>query len=201
MVTDFYFKIPRRIRVLIIFLLIVLVAYFIVRFLFVETRNIPPDFLRARQEASLIAQDIVNLSGETANKLDEVSQLDQQRKYTEALILISQELERNRDAREKAVGLSQRLEAMAKNLAQIKPASASQTALQAVSSETALISRLINYNDYLNQILEVLRAKFLDKGDGDQIPELVNKANDEARAINDLNQKFNDVMKEFDAIK
>lgn len=201
MIANFYLKIPRRIRVLIIFLLIVLVAYFIVRFLFVETRNIPPDFLRARQEASLIAQDIVNLSGETATRLDEISKLDQEQKYTEALVLISQELERNREARERAITLSQQLEAMANNLAQIKPASAGQTALQAVSSETALISRLINYNDYLNQILEVLRAKFLDRGDGDKIPELIAKANDEARAINDLNQKFNDVMKEFDVVK
>lgn len=199
MIANFYLRIPKRVRLLVLFLLIVLVAYFIVRFLFIETRNIPPDFLRARQEASLIAQDIVNLSGETATRLDEISQLDQGQKYTEALILISQELERNREAREKAIGLSQRLEAMAKNLAQIKPASAGQTALQAVSSETALISRLITYNDYLNQILEVLQAKFLGRGDGDKIPELIGKANDEARAINDLNQKFNDVMKDFDA--
>ena len=201
MITDFYFKIPRRIKILIIFLLIVLVAYFVVRFLFIETRNIPPEFLKARQEASLIAQDIVSLSDETANKLNEVAQLDQEQKYTEALVLISQELERNRAARKKAVGLSQRLEAMANNLAQIKPASAGQTALEAVSSETALISRLINYNDYLNQILEVLRAKFLGKIDGDNIPELVSRANKEAKVINELNQKFNDVMKEFDAIK
>jgi hypothetical protein len=88
---------------------------------------------------------------------------------------------------------------MAKNLAQISPASASQKALEAVSSETALISRLITYNDYLTQLLEVLRGKFLGKNSNDKIPELIQKLNNEAQAINDLNQKFNETMKEFDA--
>ena len=87
---------------------------------------------------------------------------------------------------------------MAKNLAKISPASAGQIALEAISSETALISRLITYNDYLTKLLEVLRNKFLEKQNGDQVPELISKINDEARAINDLNQKFNEVMKKFD---
>jgi hypothetical protein len=199
MLIDYYLRIPKRIRLLIVFLAIVLVAYFIVRFLSIETKNIPEDFLRARQEASLIAQEIVNLSNESVNKIDEIAKFDEEQKYTEALVMISQELERNRKAREKAVDLSVQLEAMAKNLAQISPASASQKALEAVSSETALISRLITYNDYLTQLLEVLRGKFLGKNSNDKIPELIQKLNNEAQAINDLNQKFNETMKEFDA--
>lgn len=169
-----------------------------VRFLFVGAKDIPDDFLRARQEASLVAQDIVNLSNQSADNLDEIANLDSEHKYTEALTLISRELERNRQAREKAINLSVQLEKMARNLSQISPPSASQVALEAVSSETTLISRLIIYNDYLTQLLEVLREKFSGETDGDKISELIAKINDEAQAINDLNNKFNKIMEEFD---
>jgi hypothetical protein len=199
MITNLYSKTPKRVRLLILFIIIILLAYFVLRFLAVELKNVPEDFLKARQEASLIASEIVTISNESTNNLNEIAELDKEGKYTEALILISQELERNRQAREKAIKLSVQLETMAKNLAQISPASASQVALQAVSSETALISRLIIYNDYLTQLLEVLREKFLGKSDGDKIPELLVKINGEIQAINDLNRKFNEVMKEFDA--
>jgi len=198
MISNFYSKIPKRVRILILFIFIILLAYFVLRFLIVDIKNVPEDFLRARQEASLIAQDIVTISNESTNSLGEIVRLDKERKYTEALVLISKELERNRQARERAIKLSVQLETMAKNLAEISPASAGQKALEAISSETALISRLITYNDYLTQLLEILRGKFLGKTDGDRIAELITKINDEARAINDLNQKFNDTMNEFD---
>lgn len=198
-ITSFYLKIPRRIRILIVFFLVILLAYFIIRFLGVETQSIPPDFLKARGQASLIAAQIVSISDESAKRIDEIAKLDEEQKYTEALLAVSKELERNREARDRAVELSAQLETMARNLAQISPISFGQKALEAVSSETALISRLITYNDYLTQLLDVLRGKFLNRGDGNQVPELIQKINDEARAINDLNQKFNDVMKEFDS--
>ena len=198
MISNFYSKIPQRIRILILFIFIILLAYFVLRFLAVDVKNIPEDFLRARQEASLIAQDIVTISNESTNSLGEIARLDEERKYSEALALVSKELERNRQAREKAIKLSVQLETMAKNLAQISPASAGQTALEAISSEAALISRLIIYNDYLTQLLEILRGKFLGDNQGDKIPELIAQINGEIQAINDLNRKFNEVMGEFD---
>ena len=36
------------------------------------------------------------------------------------------------------------------------------------------------------------------KNGGDKIQELINKINEESLAINDLNKKFNQIMKEFD---
>lgn len=198
MISNLYSRIPQRIRILILFIFIILLAYFVLRFLIVDVKNVPEDFLRARQEASLIAQDIVTISNESTNSLGEIARLDKERKYTEALVLISKELERNRQARERAIKLSVQLETMARNLAQISPSSAGQKALEAISSETALISRLITYNDYLTQLLEILRGKFLGKNQGDKIPELIAQINGEIQAINDLNRKFNETMKEFD---
>ena len=72
MISNFYFKIPRRLRVFIIFILIILAAYLITRIFFVEPKTVPNDFLRARQEASLIAKDIVNLSNESAGNINEI---------------------------------------------------------------------------------------------------------------------------------
>ncbi|MFH1233166.1 MAG: hypothetical protein V1649_00750 [Patescibacteria group bacterium] len=198
MISSIYSKIPQRIRLLILFVFIILIAYFVLRFFAAEPRTIPEDFLRARQEASVIAATIVAISNESTNNFEKIAALDSEGNYTDALILVSQELERNRQAREKAINLSIQLETMAKNLDKITPSSAGQTALEAISSETALISRLINYNDFLTQILDILREKFLGRADGDKIPELIAKANNEAQAINDLNQKFNDIMKGFD---
>lgn len=199
MISAFYSKIPRRIRQLILFILIILAAYFILRFLFVDVKKIPSEFLQARQEASLIAQDIVNLSNQSVNSFDEIAKFDKDKKYNEALVLVSKELENNRQARQKAISLSVQLETMTKNLDKISPVSAGQKALEAISSETSLISRLINYNDYLIQLLEALQKKFMGESDGDKISELIGKINDEIQAINDLNRKFNDTMSEFDS--
>lgn len=188
----------KKIKILIFFIIIIFIAYFVLRFLNVEPKNIPSDFLVARQNAFLIARDIVSISDKSTDKLNEIAQFDKERKYTEALFLVSQEIERNRQTREKAIRLSGQLEIMARNLSKISPSSAGQVALEAISSETALISRLIAYNDYYVRLLEILREKFLGKMNGDQISELISKINNEARAINDLNQKFNEMMKKFD---
>jgi len=198
MISAFYSKIPKKVRLIILFLLIVLIVYFVLRFIGVSTRSVPEDFLRARGQASLIASEIVLISNNSIADFNQIVELDGQGKYTDALNLVSQELEKNREARGKAIGLSVELTAMAKSLDKISPLSDGQLALEAISSETALISRLIDYNDYLNQLLQVLQQKFLGKISGDKIPEIVSKINDEVKAINDLNRSFNDVMSRFD---
>lgn len=195
--TTFYSRVPRKVRLFIVFLLIILVAYFAFQFSQVEPRNIPEDFLKAREDASVVAGDIVAISRESADRLHEIAQLDRDGKYAEALSLVTRELEQNRLAREKALQLSSHLETMAKNLYSITPASASQVALQAISSETMLISRLISYNDYMIQLLMALREKFAGRSDGHNIPALVERINEEARVINSLDEKFNSLMADF----
>lgn len=200
MISDFYFKIPRRAKITIVFLLIVSAVYLLARFFTPEIKNVPEEFLKARQEASLIAKDIIGLSGQTAGNIAVISEFDKEAKYSDALNLISQELERNRQAREKAIELSKQLESMIKNIPKISPASASQAALEALTSETALISRLISYNDYLVQLMDILKKKFLfqEKDGNGRVLELINKINEEARMINELDKNFNKSMDKFD---
>lgn len=199
MLRDIYFKIPRKIRIFIFSLLIILIFYFIGRFLLIKTKNIPGEFLTARQEASVVAQKIVSASSDSAERIKEISVLSNQEKYTDALNLIIEELDKNREIREEAITLSSYLETMTRATPKIYPDSSARTALEAVSVETTLISRLITYNDYLNQLLEVLREKLLGKGNShEKITELVDKINNEAKSINDLNQKFNGLINGFD---
>ena len=202
MISSLYFKVPKKIRIFIFFLLIILIFYFVGSFIFMKTETIPSDFLSARQEASLIAQGIVGMSNESAKKIDEIADLSNKEDYTEALNLVVSEMERNREIRQKAIELSSSLESMTRSSSKIYPDSSARIALEAVSVETTLISRLVDYNDYLNQLLEILQMKILGKGDSHQkIIDLISKINDEANAINDLNQRFNDLMKVFDLNK
>lgn len=203
-ITNFYFKIPRRLRFFIVFVLLIIAAYFIFYLLAVNSKikDVPDEFLSARQEASLIAQDIIRFSDQTANNISKISDFDKEEKYEDALNLIAKEIDHNRQAREKAISLSAQLEKMAQNISGIEPPEAAQIAIQAVSSETALISRLISYNDYLLQLLEVLRQKFSEeKNINGRIAELVAKINGESKAINDLDKNFNQLMAKFDKLR
>lgn len=199
MIGNFYFSIPKKIRILIIFLLIIFSIYFVGRFFFVRVKTVPPEFFKARQEASIIAQNIVDLSGNSAKEIEKISDLSGGGYYTEALNMVVGEMERNREIRQKAIELSSNLEAMTRTSAGIYPDSSARLALEAVSIETTLISRLINYSDYLNQLLEILRAKLLGKENSqEKINELINKINLEAQTVNELNQKFNKLISNFD---
>lgn len=200
MIKDFYHRIPRRVKIFTIFALIVLAVYFLIYFLTPTVRNTPSEFLEARQESSLIAKNIIFISNRTADNLNKIAVLDQEKKYGEALDLITEEIKQNRQARDEAIKLAGQLELMAKNISAITPVSAGQMALQAVSSETALISRLITYNDYLVQLLEILQQKFSSprKNTNGKIAELIAKINEEARVINELDNNFNQLMGEFD---
>ena len=71
-----------------------------------------------------------------------------------------------------------------------------------MSSEVALVSRLLSYTNNLIELFGVLRLKFEKPGtqfDG-AVAGLIDKINEEARAINSFNQRFNWSLAEFDKI-
>lgn len=198
MLKEAFLKMSNKTKLFIAILLLVLFAIFVGVYLFVDTAKIPKDFIAARDGAALMAKDIVAIYDESSKNIAEISRLSDESKYEEALNLIAQELNRNREARQKAVALSANLEIMIKNTSQIYPEELARKALEAASVETTLISRLISYNEYLNQLLEILRAKLLgqDRDSQQKIIELIAKINDEVRAVNDANFRFNSLMEE-----
>lgn len=173
------------------------------RYIVFPPNYLPSEFSDARIKGADTAQRVVDLSRETLAKLSEVSKYDQQGDTSEALIAISNAVISNRENQAEAIRLSAQLSAMAENLPRISPSHAREIATQAVTSEVELVSRLLYYTAYLEELFETLKVKFEKPWvaylDG-QVADLINKINDEAQAINELNKQFNSLMAEFDKI-
>lgn len=163
---------------------------------------VPQEFSEARIKGAKIAEEILAQHDFTLQNLDKIGQHNKDKNYTEALLLISNELIKNRDANIKAIQLSSQLETMAVAIASVRPSRARLLATEAVTAEVALVSRLLNYNNYLAQLFEVLREKFStgNGGNSGQVQKLINKINDEVKAINALDQRFSASLEQFDAI-
>ncbi|HEY4496846.1 MAG TPA: hypothetical protein VI432_01720 [Candidatus Paceibacterota bacterium] len=162
---------------------------------------VPGDFLIARERGALLAEEIVALSQASINNLKDIGSQDAAGNYTLGLNLIIEEIARNEEARNKAISLSKELEAMAIVLPSIKPSEALNVGTQAILSESQIVQRLINYNDYIYQLLNVLRSRFnkiKNVDSGREIKELIDKMNQEASSINELNEKYKSLMFEFD---
>lgn len=177
-------------------------GFFIIYILVAGIKYIPQDFIEAKARGAEIAQRIVELSDASLTGLTQIGDFDKAKNYPQAVILVSNELVQNRKIREEAIKLASQLEKMAANLPKIKPAKARQITSEAMGYEVALVSRLISYNDYFNQLFDVLIQKFKEVADetNNQTQELINKINDETQAINELNAKFNSTMADFDRI-
>jgi hypothetical protein len=176
-------------------------GYFIVKLL-TGGSYVPVEFSEARIQGAALAGEILALSSETLSSLPVIASLDEAGKKSEALALISKEIMRSNEVRAKAVALSSQLEQMARTIDGIKPAKAREVATEAVSSEVALVSRLITYNDLLVQLFQTLRDKFENPNadtDG-KVQPLIDEINVEAKAINDFNGKFNQSLEEFDTL-
>ena len=193
------FHFSRRAKLLFAFFALVAAGY--VGVLFVGRANgIPPSFSEARLQGALIAQNIVNLSNESADDLKEINALSSEGKYPEALNVVLKTIEKSKEIRDEAVRLSGEMEKMTKALSEIDSAEARQAALESISNRLALLSRLINYSGYLSNLLEGLRDGLLGKRPVGEITALVNQVNAEVIAINNFNAQAGQAMDRFDAI-
>lgn len=173
-----------------------------VQYLFLEPIFVPKDFSDARQRGTDIAQTIVRLTSDSLVDLSRISQAEKNEDFQQIIDLVAKALTNNAQARAEAVRLSATLEVMAKTMPQISPWRARDLATEALSYEVSLINHLITYNDYLNQLLQLLQKNFNagQNGSHDAIVDWLNRINEEGEAINTLNKKFNDTMVKFDKI-
>lgn len=168
---------------------------------FIFSNHVPEEFSEARIKGAKIAEEIIAQQAFTSRNLEQIAKYDKQKNTSEALILISTELLKNREAGQKAIQLSSQLEKMASEIISIRPSKARDVATAAVTSEVTLVSRLLTYNNYLSQLFEVLRGKFETgiSGNG-KVKDLITKINDEVGAINELDKRFHDSLAEFDSL-
>ena len=173
-----------------------------VRLLLFPADHVPAEFSEGRVRGAALAENIVVLSRKTLGRLDAIAEYDRNNRTAEALLLISQEVLESGTMREEAARLASQLERMARVLPEIKPERARQLATEAVSSEVALVSRLVTHNALLTELFDILKMKLSDRSanvDG-RVNELINNINSEAQAINQFNKRFIEALEEFDMI-
>lgn len=191
----------RRLKIILTGSAIGLGAY-VGAYLLIPQHFVPAEFSNSRIEGAKLAERIVTNSGVSLANLQAIAEHDRRGRRTEALTLIAQEFARTKDTQDAAIKLSARLESMARSIDSIRPEEARSIATEAVSSEVALVSRLLSYNDAMKELFEVLREKFENPGlsTNGRVDELVGKVNEEARAINELNMRFTNSLAEFDKL-
>lgn len=125
-----------------------------------SSANITPAFRDARTQGALISDSIVNLSNQISTDLDTVNNYDQHGQAREALDLTLQLRTKVQDIKGEAAQLSEQLKNMVAGLENIKSPDARQAALEAITNRMALISRLMSYGQYLDQLIGVLSNHF-----------------------------------------
>ena len=174
----------------------------VVIFLNISRHFVPPEFSEARIKGAELAKNISASAGASLEALALIRAHDERREGAQALIVISQEVVRNREIQQEAIRLASELERMARLIPDVQPVNARLMAAEAVSAEVALVSRLVSYNNNLFELFGVLKKKFEHPGtslDG-RVQVLVDKINEEAHAINSFNERFNWSLAEFDKV-
>ena len=185
-----------------ILIAIIVSGYLLIRLVSGTTIHVPKEFLEARVRGGEFADHIVRLSEESIQNLRLISENDAANKYREGLERIKEELARNEVARDSALKLSKELVIMANSLQDIKPADSSKPGLEAIIVESQIVQYLISYNNNIYQLIELLRVKFLNpaKADNEKIRIIIAEMNREAEAVNNLNEKYKELMSEFDEL-
>lgn len=171
-----------------------------------EKPYVPEELLQARERGAVISESIVANSKTSVETLKRIRTEEVSGNYESAMDIVLEEIKRNEKAREEALELSYELAHMTERLGEVRPEEAAQAGLQATIHAAQVTQRLINYNTYTYQLLELLRSHFA-TGDGTndaaialQVQSLVDKMNIEAEAINTLNEEYKKAMLEFDTL-
>ena len=172
----------------------------IIGFKFFSPGGIPKEFTDSRIQGAMIAQNIVTLSNQSVDDIGKINQLDRQGNLVEATNVALETIEKSKEIRTQAVELSNQVSKMTASLSNIESFEARQAALEAISNRLALISRLINYSDYLSQLLQALQEKFAGQAGDQKVQEAIVQINAEVTAINNFNTQSTQAMNRFDAI-
>jgi hypothetical protein len=189
-----------RNKAVIAFVVVIVAGYLVV--LFWQSQNqIPVAFTNAQAQGAIIAENIVMTSNQSTATLAQVNKEDEQGDYKDALAQVTAMITQSEDLRNQAVSLSNQIEAMTQALSGVSSVPEQQAALEAISSQLALINQLVNYSGDLGNLLDTLQAKFAGQPtNGQQIQPLVNQINTDVNAINNFNNQTQQAMQQFDKL-
>jgi DNA repair ATPase RecN len=195
-----YKHMSRRLTIFAVFAAIVLGGYGASRLL-LSSQGIPVAFQDARLRGALIAQNIVNLSNESRTNIEKISALDKEGKFSEAFAITGAAMEKSIEIRNQAAALADEISSMTKALPAIQSFEARQAAIESITNRFALLNKLINYSNYLSELLTALQDRFEGTpGAAKRVAVLVNQINAEVQAINTFNGQAGQAMDRFDAI-
>ena len=162
--------------------------------------HIPKEFFQERIQGAGAAKNLARMVSDSLANLVKIEALDKEGNITQAINLVAYEREINKEKQAAAVLLASNLQKMAEFTKAITPIEARQASVEAVTSGVALVSNVITYNSYLDGLFEALSAKFARLPySGRSVKDLIANINAEARTINDLSQRFNALLADFDA--
>lgn len=161
-------------------------------------QKLPKEFLDARQAASLVSQNIVDLTHATGQKIKKVDISGANLK--DSLQLIKEARDANNEAYNQAFALSRHLQKIAELLPDVKAQNSRELAYQAVSVELGLISELMAYTERMNRFLESLAesAETKSRESIKETNEYLQEINQKITTINKLNKEFMRKIKAFD---
>lgn len=176
----------------------VLLAGFLISWFRLSSADVPGIFQEGRMQGAIIADSIVGLSNDISADLSKVNQLDLDGNPREALNLTTAIRLKVIDLRLEANSLSEEVKKMISGLNDISSPEVKQAALEAITNRLAIISRLISYSEYLDQLSEVLTHHFRGTPDNRQVSTIIAQINAEVTAINNFNRQAAEAMERFD---
>ncbi len=163
--------------------------------------GVPRAFLDARIRAAGAANNMAVLINNSIGNLSQIEQFEKNKSYDQALALLRLEVSQKQEKQLAGVLLATNLEEMAKVATTITSGGARNLALEGVTTGVSMVSRMVSYNTTLDQIFALIEAKIEDSGAPQEVGmrELISSINSDARAINELNNSFNETLKNLDA--
>jgi len=165
-----------------------------------QSISVPQEYLNAKNEAAAASVKLSALVSESLKNLAQIEEFDRQKNTQAALDLIELENERKQQKLTASVELASSLEAMARISEVITPKEAGRLAVENISTGVTMVSRVVSYNNYLEQLFEALKYKLRTGklAPGVSVKKLLKSINEEAQAINTLSDRFTTLEKQFD---
>lgn len=168
---------------------------------------VPSEFTSTRADAAQISTQIVDQASSSTANLNSISAAYNSGKYQEALSLVTQEVDENNSNRTSTAALSNDLGVMANDLYQVRPDSAQQVGVQAISEELQVVSNVVSYDDLTTELLNDLKAGYLSLVTPSSTAEfnsklnsVVSQLNSDAQNVNSLNKQYQASMSQFDSL-
>ena len=164
------------------------------------TGSVPRAFLDARLQAAGASNNAALLINNSLSNLSKIERMEANNSNDQALDLVGFEISQKQEKQNAAILLAAQLQTMADAANAITSGRARGMALEAVTSGISLVSRLVAYNNSLDNLFAAIQYKILNGAPpaGVNLRSVIASLNADAKSINDLNTKFNALLSEID---